>query len=56
MLPYTAVDMLNKMKDEHGLQPPVDPSGPSRSGRPSSKRLERIQRAVSSLISTVLFL
>lgn len=50
MLPYTAADMLNKMRDDYGLDPANAGSGERTAGPPVSNRRERLRRTLTSLI------
>lgn len=53
MLPYTAADMLNKMRDDYGLDPANAGSDERAAGSRVSNRRERVRRALMSLLLPV---
>lgn len=53
MLPYTTADMLNKLRDDYGLDPANAGSDERTAGSPVSNRRERLRRTLTSLLLPV---
>ncbi len=56
MLPYTAADMLNKMRNDYGLNLEPQRSRSLVSGRSASRRYAGIRRAITSMLGAIPFL